>query len=137
MKIIYLVTSGEYSDYMFHAAFTDKERALQYKEAIAADDVEELQLDPEDDCIHHPQGYKAWRITMDKNGKVLNSCQFDIRDFTNENPVHCEKNDRYYFDVVAASSAHAIKIVNEKRAQMIAITTGKKHTPSGNQFIVQ
>jgi hypothetical protein len=121
-KTLYMVTRGEYSDYCVLGVFSNKERAEQYKKAVAADnEIEEIELDPEDDKIHYPDGYQAWEIEMDNEGNVISNDNVDIRSaYNNNSPYHSRKMNCYIFTAVGATLEHAIKIVNERRAQMIA-----------------
>jgi len=122
-KIVYLVVSGEYSDYTVHAGFTNESRANEYKDAICADDVEAMELDPPDDLIRYPKGYGAWVVWMHKDGNCENSPRrTDIRNLndTSLRVTHAHATSGYVFYVVAANMEHAVKIANEKRVQMIA-----------------
>ena len=127
MNTVYLVTKGQYSDYSVCAAFTSKELAekfiVSFQNSKWDDEmcVEEYPLDP-----YEPQlraGFQPYFVRMTKDGKASDvrisespygfagDGGWDSFDIHNNMTVH----------VFASSEQHAIKICNEKRAQLIAM----------------
>jgi hypothetical protein len=134
-KTIYAVNSGSYSDYSIDALFSSKELAEDYMAKVKDgdyNDIEEFQLDPPDaDFIK--RGYSVWSVHMLKDGTTERITHgTDSYDIGNAGshiiwkrstaPAYRGKGvlDILISDVWAKTEKHAIKIVNEKRAQMIA-----------------
>ena len=136
MKQVFAVSSGSYSDYRVNAIFSSRELAKEYMAAVSNSDYNEIEvyeLDPPTvDLLL--RGYSVWRVLM-------------LHDGTTETVTRTD-NDYYYVEDVprhwlwertkapayegtgipdaldshvwAKTEQQAIKIVNEKRAQMIA-----------------
>ena len=73
MSVIYLVTSGHYSDYRFHCAFTDSATADEYvrlKNEAKGDyfydkfSVEMCTLDEKDDLSFVKTGKQWWKVIL-------------------------------------------------------------------------
>ena len=123
---VYLVTSGEYSDYCVDAAFSTKELAEEF---VALPDnggsyVEEFELDP-DVVTRARNGYKLYFVRMERNGDAHTVWPRGVYDFKEvakgaklrqclNQPARME-----YF-CWAKGEEDAIKIANEKRAQLIS-----------------
>lgn len=125
-RTIYAVSIGEYSDYRVKALFSTKDKAEKFAERYRQDDarVEEYELDPEWTTLED-QGYHPWRITMTVTGDVL-----ETKDLSSSGISTHEDIPHYYIDnarmkirgfVWARSVEHAVKITNEKRAQLISL----------------
>lgn len=130
MEMIYVVTSGSYSDYGIDAIFSTKEMAQAFIDGIKTPYEEmrigEWELDPHLKDLK--KGRKAYRVTMSKEGKV--------REVANESSTYILNRVEYGFppgisfqdnkkimncSCFADDEKHAIKIVNEKRIQFIAL----------------
>jgi len=141
MKTIYAVSSGSYSDYRVNALFSSKKLAKEFIEAMEKDtiyggdynDIEEYELDPPTvDFIK--RGYSVWNVLMLQDGTVerthkTDNDKYDIGDVGScriwertKAPAYRGKDilDALNMKVWAKTEQAAIKIVNEKRAQMIA-----------------
>lgn len=113
---IYIVTQGEYSDYGIVACFSTRELADILVSKLEDTRVEEFEVDPVDPRKTGTP-YIVW---MDKSGNSKHS-------HGNYNLVDCLQG-RYYFNahndlvyhVLAKDEIHAVKIVNEKRIQILA-----------------
>ena len=117
-EYIFLITSGSYSDYQFHAAFTDKELAEKYVKSFGLSNnfsIERCKLNPHTKEVN--ENYKPYEIKMTKKGKCLrvaitDDCSYFDNRFTYDNHL--------VLSLFAKDETHAIKIANEKRAQLIA-----------------
>ena len=117
-KIIYIVTSGEYSDYTIDAVFTTKEKAVDYVEQHGTDyNIEEYELDEEVEkktqlwriefCVEDGKLSGACPTSYDRN-KVVDTCYiFDTLGYRKEVPYI-----RFYID--ADSMDRAVKIARER-----------------------
>ena len=132
MTTIYVVTTGEYSDYGICAMFSSKEKADQYCERFKkhADytgyDIEEYTLDPIPDDVYR-ENKELYHVQMWKDGTVrqtytthlsshnvqLSFAEYGRMERKDDPVVLC-------MEVWSKSEEHAIKIVNEKRRQLIA-----------------
>ena len=121
MKKIFVVTSGEYSDYSISGIFSTKQLAQKYIDSFGNRDVyssfnkiEVHNLDPFE--IELRDGYKPYFLRMDKDGNVsdikvvTSSHGFDDRTGGDGFDI----NGRMYVYVYAENEIHAIKICNEK-----------------------
>lgn len=119
-KTIWVVEQGDYSNYRVAGVFSCEESAIRIRDLINTNDyfekaeIAEWPLDP---CIKELNaGLSLWQITMTRNGTV-HHCELE--------KYALEPCFDYHFTflrgyVWAKDSQHAIKIVNEKRTQMIA-----------------
>lgn len=128
---VWLVTDGKYSDYHVVGVFSTKTNAERIKTlAAAANDIEELSLDPGIEELN--AGLTLWLVRMERGGGVEHCSQQTIDAYSFEEeariwrrstaPAYAGKNlpDLLVHTVWAKSPEHAIKIVNEVRLQMIA-----------------
>jgi hypothetical protein len=142
MKKIYAVSSGDYSDYRVNALFSSKKLAEEFIEVMQKDNlyggdyygIEEYELDPPTvDLIK--RGYSVWSVLMLQDGTVERTHKTDNDKYDVSNAGFCriwERTkapafkgkgipDALNMKVWAKTEQAAIKIVNEKRAQMIAM----------------
>ncbi len=149
MSKIYIVTSGDYSDYSINAVYDTKEKAEAAIAPFTGYEIEEYELNPSLPDYIKP-GEKFYDITMLSDGEIpiyydssddwyyrqvdLGFNDYDQKfemefqlfaypsfgpDATNKNP------DRYGEWVIngiirARDEQHAIKIMNERRIQILA-----------------
>lgn len=136
MKTIYAVNSGDYSDYRVDALFSSKKLAEEHMASIpdnSYNEIEEFQLDPPIvDLLK--RGYSVWNVHMLKNGDTerverTNNEKWNITDVPTHNIWERTKARAYQGKdiqdiltsmVWAKTEKAAVKIVNEKRVQMIA-----------------
>jgi hypothetical protein len=123
MTTIYLVTEGDYSKYHICAAFSTKVLAQDYTDKFDGDNIEEYELDPSTPTFQ--DGMNVYMVFMKKNGDSDSAEYFEtLNGIVPES--HVKFNDSYYKDgilinyVLARDKMHAVKITNEKRAQLIA-----------------
>jgi len=131
MDNVYLVTDGEYSDYQILGIYSTREKAEHAKELWnAKNEIEEFKLDEMLEC---PPGMRAWTVKMLRDGDVkeISRATPEMSMFANDEKHQYISNPglwggKYYRSylvstVWAENETHAAKIVNEKRAQLIAI----------------
>ncbi len=115
MSIVYIVTTGIYSDYQIRAVFSDETNAQTLAGKLAeANDVEEWEVDS---TIIEP-GMDLWQVTMTGAGEVLGA----------ETETYAvaswwrvwERDGNLHGQCWANNREHAVKIANEKRLMMIA-----------------
>ena len=123
MKVIYVVTSGEYSDYGIDSMFDSKELAQSYIDSFKTNSynemrIEEFELNPFKNQIK--KGCLPYFVRMSKNGACTEiHTKSSSYGFGNEPSFDVQKN--MYHHVFAKDEKHAIKIVNEIRVQYIAL----------------
>jgi hypothetical protein len=130
MKKVFLVTRGDYSDYRVCAVFSNKKLAQKYIDSFNPryDEfrIEDYELDIYQNELK--KDYKPFFLRMTKEG---NCTEIKIKDSSydleNEN-IHIgfDINKNMYISIFAKDEKHAIKIANEKRAQLIAENNWKK-----------
>lgn len=124
-KTIYAVTSGSYSSYRVVALFSTREKAEDYKATVLKDEydsgIEEYQLDPDTTDLLR-RGYSVWRVTMLRDGSTERVDRSDNGSYDVQDAPSFRIWDRTVLaaSVWAKSEKAAVKIANEKRAQMIA-----------------
>ena len=123
-KKIYIVTSGEYSDYGINAVFTTKGKAVEYMEQHGTNyNIEEYNLDEEVEkktqlwcvefCVEDGKLYEASPTSYNRD-KVVDTCFiFDTFSYRKEMPYI-----RFYVD--ADSMDRAVKIARERFAAVKA-----------------
>ena len=124
LKEIYIVTSGEYSDYDICAAFTDKELAEKYAKTFNNRyDEHRVETYPLNIFSKElKEGYKPYFLRMTKEGVCT---EIEIKDnsygFDSENLQYgFDIQMNLHISIMAKDEQHAIKIANEKRVQLIA-----------------
>lgn len=122
MSSVFLVTEGSYSDYRVVAVCSTLEKANRAKELTSSDnDIEEIELDLVTNTV--PEGYQPYYVTMAWDGAVFNVYPTQLHRFPLHVPYlahHPTTPVHYVFPVIARDEVAAIKITNEKRAQLIA-----------------
>ena len=122
---IYAVSEGRYSDYRIVALFSSSDKAQEFIDEIHGDRIEEYELDPPDVDMRR-QGYRVWYISMQRNGDLhLAADGYNSNDIEEDPEIKCHyvpylQEYACYRTLWAKSKEHAIKIVNEQRAQLIA-----------------
>ncbi len=127
-KSVFIVTQGSYSDYhicgvystraLAESAVDELNRATTY---YGDQDIEEWFID---NCAGAPGSRREFSITMKQDGTVT---KFEMGDYPSCAPSgeryrrHDTPADAWCFNVMAETLEHAIKIVNEKRIQMLAM----------------
>jgi hypothetical protein len=138
MSTIWAIEEGEYSDYHVVGVFTSKENAEKVLEKLKGEynypSLVEWPLDPA--VAELNQGLSQYLVWMLKDGSVerVEQREFSSYDLAGEVIVwkrskapyfKGEKPDVLTATVWAADDKHSIKIVNEKRIQMLALEQWK------------
>jgi len=126
MTTVYVVATGEYSDWRIASICSTSEKAELVHDAIGSENrIYEYVLDAYDDSID--QGLSCWRIVMRRDGDTMRSFKTEP---TGEMPcwnvwekyeTQTDYPSRLVGVMWACDEQHAVKIANEKRAQMIAL----------------
>lgn len=130
MKPIYLVSTGNYSDYTVIAAFTTIDKAKAFMAATKTDwsepfnEVEEISLDSNIASLVK-RGYACYTVVMLRDGEVeyINRRDINADHITSDFRIwrRPDKPDCLDARVIAKTEEQAIKIANDKRAEMIAM----------------
>ncbi len=141
-KKIYAIEQGEYSDYRVVGVYSTKEGADAVCAALNNPDpysdaaVVEWKMDKAVDVIK--KGYKPFHIWMMKDGTVeradvtsLDSSNIDEDSYVWRRSqvkygAQASKPDILNATVIARDQKHAIKIVNERRIQLLALNQWEK-----------
>jgi len=122
MKTIYVVTTGTYSDYKIDSVFDSKELAQSYIDSFSTSgwykmSIEEFKLNPFEKQVK--EGYLPYFLRMTKEGKCtqINICDSSFE--LGEKPFF-DVDDKICHKIFAKDEKHAIKILNEIRAQLVA-----------------
>jgi len=127
MDRVYIVTSGYYSDYMICAAFSTLEKAQEYMDKDKDEEHGDGSAQIEIYLLDCEKPVSITNVQMLKDGTVLETetkesdSRLDIGLY-NYYAVKPGKYDEMYisWNVETDSVERAIKIVNEKRAQILA-----------------
>lgn len=124
MKTIYVVTSGSYSDYGINAVFDDEQLAKDFiamfeKGNYIDMQIEEWKLNPEEENIRAKR--KLYFLRMNKEG-IASDISIEGSSFSIDyiNTIQFDNKKNLMIRCFADDEKHAIKIANEKRAQVIA-----------------
>ena len=114
MTIIYVVTSGDYSDYMINAVYSDKDKADEYRKNFKCDDVKEYELNPS------PIPLRFIQVDMKDNGDVC-GIRHEISDENISGILwYIKSRNMFSWNVQTTDEERAIKVANEKRIQILA-----------------
>ena len=142
MKTVWVVEQGSYSNYRVVGVFSTQANAELVKEKINAQEsyepaeVAEWPFDPGIEGLRN--GYTPWTVLMRRDGTVESIEQGPYRNTTirlwerTQSPYYQRRNapDVLHGTAVwAKDEAHAIKIMNEYRAQFIALGKWKEPQP--------
>lgn len=132
-KTIWIVESGQYSDYGVDGIFTSRENAQEYADYFNKDagawnrkEVDERELDPL--ISEMRKGYQSFTIFMLFDGTVesitarpLGTYPHHLHIFRRSTiAFHRGKPDALHGQVHARDQKHAIKIANDRRLALIA-----------------
>lgn len=131
-KSVWMITSGEYSDYGVVGVFSTQELAQEYKDAFNSSNygnelyIEEIFLDPGNTSFHK-MGRVVYRVMMDRDGNTQEISRDENRRLCDsESQANLINSDwstmgqRLYVLCWATDEKHAVKIANEIRVQKIA-----------------
>ena len=129
MEKVYVVTDGEYSDFHIEAIFSTREKAeafLNSRKKNVYDDwaLHEYPLDYPDFIANKiANGYKLFKVVMDRGGNTISIGEGNITSLENEFQDGFgwgSKIGEFSTTVFAHDEQHAVKIANERRVQLIA-----------------
>lgn len=127
-NILYVCTSGIYSEYGIDAIFDDKELAENYKNSFSKNiDIEEWDLNPHKDDLKNKR--IPFFIRMTKDGKVEDIKSKDIYFNSVMEITFSVGRDSMVLYIFADNEEHAIKIANEKRFQILALDRWGQNDP--------
>lgn len=113
---IYVVTEGDYSDYKICGIYSNKRNARKALKLYGKwAGIEEHVIDA---FPKSPKGMFAWRVKMNRNGDTEEVININITEFERYPEQYAEGAFLAY--TLARNKSHAIKIANERRAQLIA-----------------
>ena len=127
-KTIYVLTSGEYSDYHINGVYSSRELAQAFIDAVEGKlypfgkrtysdyMIEEYNLDEYADELK--RGYLLWFVRMKRDGLVLEAYE-DERSYIMDH-LSGDQNRDFVNRCLAKDKEHAIKITNERRIQFLA-----------------
>lgn len=135
MDSVWFVEQGEYSDYRVVGVYTSEENAEKIKNAINAtgrDDEADVVMRRLDEYIDpFNRGFNAYHVQMARDGTTVECINrgwqvigaYDIPVLLGSFNSSLRRVGTYILSgcVYARDETHAIKIVNEKRAQLIAM----------------
>jgi len=114
MDKVWIVTSGEYSDYHINAVFSTEYKATKYCEKWGGN-IEIRNLD-------EPIPDVLWGIRMGIDGEVISSWKEPCRDATTEGfEFFALNNIAIVWNLKTEDKQRAIKVTNEKRIQILAL----------------
>lgn len=116
---LFLVTTGDYSDYRLRAVCSTREKAEAAKLLFdSSNDVLEFELD---ELPEHPPGTLPFFTWMTRDGTSSPAHRAIPFEGEGVSGQPCRNPDGgLYFNVWATDENHAIKITNEKRIQLLA-----------------
>ena len=127
MATSYIVVTGEYSDYHVCGVYSTRPKA-DYAATLYNGEVIEYEIDELPD---HPKGLLGYRVEMKKDGAAdVQRCGIGpmeiylagsfLNDYSRKDDGQLVIVKEFVISVWAKDEQHAVKIVNEKRAQIIA-----------------
>jgi len=123
MSVIYVVTEGEYSDYHIVGLYSSEETAAAAAQKCDGGRVEEYELDGNADLV--ARGYWVYSVVMDIDGNTAQVYEYGAPgSVSSEGYIckwHSDETLHLSAKVCAKSKEHAVKIANDKRAQIIAL----------------
>jgi hypothetical protein len=137
MKTIYIATTGEYSDYHIVGVFDTLQLVQEFQSLYGCDNIEEYTVNKF--SPQYRDGMIEYLVEMAYDGTVLSvkprmrdpdeSLEYMVRwkydsETGDSRPRSLEEKTLNKF-VIATSTEHAIKIVNERRVQLIAFEQWK------------
>lgn len=118
---LFLVSTGEYSDYTVRGIYSAPDKAEDAKLFYNSEnEIEEFELDT---LPPHPEGHLLYLVTMARDGALIDV----VRSYPTEYGDSFENDHNWIpssggveFTIWAFNKDQAVKVANEKRAQLIA-----------------
>jgi len=120
MNKVYIVTSGDYSDYCIHAVFSTSGAAETFCNTFNCDEVEEWDIDG---YAELGIGKKPFCVEISKEGNATVSIYISSDYLPPNKPINVffGRDEILRVYCFANDKQHAIKIANEKRVEFIAL----------------
>lgn len=128
-KKVYLVTSGEYSDYGVDGVFTTRKKAKDYIDSLGDDsnsyyDIEVYDLDPQ--SLMQREGVRIYYVEFNVatgvvyNVRAIDEKHVDLKRLNLNEPWQLQKDHGlgYCVQVKAKDKDHAVKIVGDIRREL-------------------
>ena len=124
MNKIFIVTQGDYSDYRIIGVFSTEENANGFIALTSGYnmEVEEYNIDELLESFNPLRFNTAYYVQMQRDGDVL-SVGVEDEVWALQKALKCEYDvgrNKLCMYVIAKTKQHAVKIVNEKRVQLIS-----------------
>lgn len=119
---VYVLTSGEYSDYHIVGVLLDEEQARIAAEAMSDGykDVEVETYDTDELKFIKP-GWKYWTVAfLERDHAIVDTFREDYWLGTLGKPRHFTISHRWYVDVYAEDEDHAIKNASDRLSKYLA-----------------
>ena len=113
-KEVYVVTRGWYSDYSIEAVFSSEKKAQLLVNILDDARIETYEID----SVEIKEGHRCYIVRMKKDGTVVDVYQ--SRTSIDDIAVSFDLHKNLWSFQFAKDEEHAIKIANERRAQIIA-----------------
>jgi len=114
---VYVVTTGQYSDYGITAICSTKEMG-EYANLLYGDEANGVDEWEVDELPKHPEGKLPFTVQMKESGD--SEVKRESIGYFKEKCEPYGDDETFCFDVWAKDEQHAVKIANEKRVQLIA-----------------
>lgn len=115
-KTLYLVSTGDYSDYQVRAIFSDREKAAAWAQDYChqgANDIEEYPLDPEG--FRTPEGLVPFEVHIRISDGYVSYVKADEEETSTGTRTVGISDPFLFVSCYARDTEHAIKIAGEKR----------------------
>lgn len=121
---VYVITSGEYSEYHICAVTLDKEYAETLSKLFGdyRSDKANIEIWDTDTKINFTPGMVPYRVVFEGT-KVVTCCRISIKEFYEEDRIWMYE-DRGYVTLEAVDEKHAIKIASDMYAKYRAEQLG-------------
>lgn len=125
-RMVYVVTSGEYSDYRIEKIFTNAKRAEGYAVLLSGACYGEARVEPcplnKSNILFNPK-IKCFEVGFTPAGEFVNARlkglrKRDLNEIREQSSPW--KGAQYYIDVLAREENHAAKIAKDKLMQFFA-----------------
>lgn len=150
MSEVYIVSSGDYSNYSVRGVFSSMEKAERWMKTCGGsfNEVEEMELD--EGYSEIDRGLALFSVRICKSGDVISvgsggypslvkpiDCwtarETFYEGFKNREVIYEPKDHRATVYVWATDKAHAVKVANEKRIQALADPSVRTYPPHLNR----
>ena len=131
-KKLYVVSTGQYSDWNIAGIFDSKELAEKFISSFyeCFNDIQEYTLNPCEKELQESQ--KLYCVQIEKSGDIKEITQ-NVSTFSLQHPIWFPYDANFLeVNCFADDEQHAIKIANEKRIQVLALERWNVRYPLSN-----